>query len=469
MAIGAETGAASMLSHRTTALAGALSAVTMLVTAPTGAQPSEEQIPHDGALAPGQRRPVPHYDGRPEPGTDAVDGLLWVPRVLFSPVYLVTERLVRQPLGLLFYELERAGILIAIPELFTFLDGRVLLLPTAFFDFGFRPSVGLYFTWDGALVDDNRLSMQVATWGLDWLSFTATSRFAPTPALWLVPRVQALRRPDQIFGGIGWDATRQGPARFAFDGLDVSVLLSQRPRGRSAIDYWLGYRSASFVSQAFDGDPGVAERGPLPVGFADGYASVRLGASATLDTRGLEELSTGGLVLGGLLEHGAAFGGVELSRWLRWGGSLLLATDALGQGRVLALSGQAQLVSPLQGPDEGVPFHELMDLGGDLGPMRAFRPGVIRGYSIVSAALSYVWPIWALLDASLRVGVGNAFGRHFEDFAWERLRLAFDVGVRPRTGGEHLFELIVGIGTETFDAGASIVEVRLAVGARAGL
>ncbi|MCZ7684586.1 MAG: hypothetical protein M5U28_39775 [Sandaracinaceae bacterium] len=43
-------------------------------------------------------RPLPDYDGLPEPGDDAGDVGLWTLRVLTSPLYLVTELVLRRPI-----------------------------------------------------------------------------------------------------------------------------------------------------------------------------------------------------------------------------------------------------------------------------------------------------------------------------------------------------------------------------------
>lgn len=442
----------------------------MAVLSASGASAQTE---HDGPLPEGQdRRAAPEYDGRLEPGPDAVDVALWFPRILFAPLYVVTEYLIRRPLALVFYELERHRVLIALPRVFTFFpDGRAGIVPTALFDFGFRPSIGVYAFWNRFLHDGSRISLHAATGGTDWLTLSAGHRFEATTELALVSRFNALRRPDQLFGGIGWTATQNVPGRFALDQIDASLRFEQRPWRRTALDYHVGYRSASFESARYGDDLGVAELGPSPAGFAEGYSSFRFGASALLDTRELRELADGGVSVGAFVEHHLAFGGVPVSRWLRWGGSLLLATDFLGQGRVLSIGAQAQLITPLHdGSGETVvPFTELIDLGGDQGPMRAFRPGHVRGYSIAVVQVTYLWPVWVLLDAYLRASVGNAFDAYLEDFALERLRLAFDIGVRPRTAGDHPFELLVGLGTETFGGGTSVVSVRVTIGARAGL
>ena len=51
-------------------------------------------------LSPSTPRKRPDYSGREDP-TTVGDVLLWVPRVVLFPAYLVSEALIRQPLGFL--------------------------------------------------------------------------------------------------------------------------------------------------------------------------------------------------------------------------------------------------------------------------------------------------------------------------------------------------------------------------------
>jgi len=445
--------------------------------APDGAEEAEHDAV-DEPLAEGERRPVPDYDGRPERGTDAVDVALWIPRVIFAPLYFVTEFVLRRPIGFVVTELERIHAFRWLHDLFTFgPDRQAGIFPTAFWELGFNPSVGLYAYWDRFLVDENQIRVSGGTWGTDWLSLTVLDRLHPIPLVSLIGRFEAVQRPDQLFGGIGWNATRSEPSRYSISRIDGSFRVEHEPWRQSLVAYEIGYRSASFESHPFDGDPGVLDVGQPPPAFLDGYSAVRVGAELVLDSREIRELSTGGVRAAAFAEQHAAFGGVPLSRWVCWGGSLLLATDVLGHGRILQLRGDVGLISLFDGhPDAVVPFTELIDLGGvqttarsRVGTMPGFRPGLVRGLSNAVVSVSYVWPIWVFADAHLRFGVGNVFGEHLQDFELERLRMSFDVGLLPRLKGEHNFEVLLGFGTHTFEAGAGITSVRFALGTRTGI
>lgn len=420
----------------------------------------------------GERREVPNYDGRLElESTDAVDVVLWIPRVLFAPLYLVTEFVIRKPLGLLMTELERIDAFTEIVDFFTFGPERQIgIFPVALYEFGFSPSVGVYAFWNDFIIENNRISVRGATWGPDWLSLTVSERFWPTPQILLNARFWAVKRPDQIFRGIGWNATRAERSRYAIELIDASLRFGQRPWRRTTIDYEIGYRSASFENSRWDGDPGVLDAAPPPPAFFTGYNAVRFGAAVVVDSREIRELMTGGVRAGLFAQQNVGFGGIPRTRWITWGASLTLATDVLGNGRVLAITGETAFISAFDedDPQAVVPFTELIDASGD-GPLRGFWPGEIRGESVLALSLSYVWPIWVWLDAYVRATIGNAFGRYADDFEFERLRLSFDLGVRPRFEGESQFEILFGIGTHTFDAGTEIASIRFAVGTRSDI
>ena len=97
--------------------------------------------------------------------------------------------------------------------------------------------------------------------------------------------------------------------------------------------------------------------------------------------------------------------------------------------------------------------------------MRGFRAGRLMGRSAAVATLEYRWPIWAILDGSAQVAMGNVFGAHLEDFDADLMRLAFTFGIRTAGERDHSFDILVGSGTETFREGAGLNSLRLVIGA----
>ncbi|MCA9604351.1 MAG: BamA/TamA family outer membrane protein [Myxococcales bacterium] len=445
---------------------------------------------------PAAHRAVPDYDGRPAREPDEIDALLWVPRVLTAPLYLVSEYLVRRPLGWLISELERSEVVDFLLGFFTAGGNEdFVILPTAFFDFGFAPSGGLYAAWRRFIVEENRISLHAASGGEDWLLATLSDHASLPDQMELRFRASALKRPDQQVGGIGYDGTQTPIARFGIEQIEGSVRYGLRPWPGIELDYTVGYRGVGYVDESWDGQPSVgqANRRDLPA-FESGYSSILVHGRLVLDTRtgcgnagrtsgwdtaqqilssderaelpdGACELASGGLRVALEASEHFGFGGMAASEWLRVAGEVVAATDFLGRGRVLSLRGRVHLVEPLGGA-RIVPFTELVSLSE---AMRGFQPGRLYGATLASLSLEYVWPVWAFLDGSLHFDVGNVFDQSFQDFDVERLRMSFGVLLAPRASGDHLFELGLSFGTDTFARGASIVSVRFVIGARGNL
>lgn len=418
------------------------------------------------------RREVPDLDGRPEQGPDPVlDGLLWVPRILTSPLYLVSEYVIRAPLAALLTELERNGI---IDWLFA-AGGPFTVMPTMFYEFGLSPSVGLYAAFEGLGFDENRLSAHAATWGEDWLRLIVRDRVRVTERAEIALRFEARRRPDQILEGLGHDATQVPRGRFAVDLLEARLEGKLEGWQRSALQVQAGYRNVGFRDGSWLGEPSVLARGaPPPTGYLTGYELAFFRLDLLLDTHEpTAELTRARFRARVLAEENVLFGGVTaddgraVTSFLRLGGELAGSTDFLGRGRVFMLRFRTELVIP---SEEGapIPFYELPDAGGR-GPLPGFITGQLRGASVMGLSLEYVWPVYALLDGFTTISVGNAFGTLYEGFDWDRLRLAWQIGIVPRFDGEHLIEISFGLGTETFERGATLSQARLVVGARHAL
>jgi hypothetical protein len=419
-----------------------------------------------------ERRAVPDLDGRPPIEPDpTLDALLWIPRILTSPLYLLTEYAIRVPLGALMTELERAG---ALDWLFAS-GGPVTVMPTMFYEFGLSPSVGLYAAFDGLAFDENRISLHAATWGEDWLRLIVRDRVRISDRTQLALRFEARRRPDQLVQGVGFDATQVPRARFGVDLLEARAEVKIEPWRSSALTFQVGYRSVGFRDGGWAGEPSVlARNAPPPEGYLTGYELLFFRTDLLFDSHEpTGELTRARVRARVLAEQNVAFGGLttglerRFSSFVRWGGELAASTDFLGRGRVFMLRFRTELVSPME-PGSPIPFYELPDAGGR-GPLPGFITGQLRGQSTVGLSLEYVWPVYALLDGFTQISVGNAFGEHYAGFSADRLRLAWQIGIVPRFEGEHLIELSFGLGTETFANGGAVSQARIVVGARHGL
>ncbi|HEY8432370.1 MAG TPA: hypothetical protein VIL20_28550, partial [Sandaracinaceae bacterium] len=69
--------------------------------------------------------------------------------------------------------------------------------------------------------------------------------------------------------------------------------------------------------------------------------------------------------------------------------------------------------------------------------------------------------IWPWMDAELFVETGNVFGAHFEDFAFDRLRLSFGTAIVTRDPDD--LTVLLAFGTEPFARGTDVTSVRFAL------
>ena len=416
------------------------------------------------------KRPLPDYDGRGKADTTPRQKALWLPRLLLSPLYLVSEYVIRRPLGFAIAAAERADLPSALYDFFAFgPKHKAGVVPLAFVEFGFVPSVGLYAFWDDAGFQGHDLRLRASTWGEDWLSGTATERFRLPGAVELTLTGSATHRPDYAFYGIGPDTREAALVRYAADSVDAHAESRFSFAGSSLLETAFGYRGASFGHSEYEHGRSLddaAARGalPLPPGFHDGYRAVFSRGRLALDSRGNSSSETG-LRFELSAEHGADSKNAPASGWLRYGGTVGGFWDLGDSHRVVSLSVSAQLADPLGA--RPVPFTELVQLGGP-GMLPGFRMGRLADRSAAVATLRYAWPIWIWLNGSLQVATGNVFGARFDGFRAERGRLSAALGIESQGSRDSIFQALVGFGTETFESGAKLDSLRVVVGARSG-
>jgi len=418
-------------------------------------------------------RSLPDYDGRGGRGQPTTPGqvALWVPRVLLYPVYLVTEYVVRRPLGYAITAAERAELPAALYDIFAFgPDHKAGVVPVGFVDFGFYPSVGLYAFWDDAGFPGHGLRLRGTTAGSKWLSGAVSERFQLNRDTILSLNASATRRPDYTFYGIGPDTREADRSRYGANTVELRATWHAGFWRSSSIETSFGYKGASFYPGGFGDDPTLTQQVangvfPLPDGYTDGYRAGFHRTQVTLDTRRDEDGSESGgrLVLRG--EQGLDPTQARAAGWLRYGASLGGFLDLDNRGRIVSLSVAGEMADPLGG--QPVPFTELVSAGGN-DQMPGLRAGRLRGRSGAVATLRYSWPIWVWLDGSLQAAVGNVYGEHFSGISVGQSRFSGAIGMESRGSRDSVFQLLMGFGTETFNSGADINSIRVVVGARSG-
>jgi hypothetical protein len=419
------------------------------------------------------KRAVPDYDGRPDPAPSVGEDLLWVPRVVLFPPYLVSEYVLRRPLGALVTTAERNDWAGTLMDVFTFgPDHKAGLVPTAFFDFGLRPSVGLYFFWDDAFFDGHDLRAHVSYYGSDWIVVAASERFHLSKTSTLALDASFARQPDRVYAGEGARTLQTMQSRFLDNRLDVAPSFKTHITPRLTYDARVGVRSMSFQDSAFDDDPSIPDavaRGEfaLPTGYERGYTMGYERAELVYDTRRLdtgEKLVTkSGARVAGYLEHGSDFRASPGSGWIKYGGAAGGYLD-LWQQRVVSLVVQADFADPTTG---AIPFTEEVVWGGNE-PLSGFLPGRLHGRSAVGGSLAYSWPIWIFLDGTMRASVGNVFDAGLRDFKPGLFRFSSGIGAQSSGSPDHRFEILFGFATETFDQGAMVDSLRLVIGGTNG-
>ena len=420
-------------------------------------------------------RVVPDYRGQDPPPASAEHVALWFPRVVLSPVYFVTEWLLRRPVGAAVSAAERANLPTVLYDFFAFgPEHKAGFAPIAFVDFGFNPSVGIYAFWDDALAKGHDLRAHVSYWPVDWVGGSIVDRLRFFGKDTLQVRLRGTRRPDHVYYGPGARSLQSAQSRFGEDELDGSMRLDL-PLGRAGrVDAGAGVRSASFRDGQFGGDPGILESVaagtfPLPDGFARGYTAEYNDLRVALDSRRQFPSNGTGVRMELLAEQGSDLRQSPGAGWLHYGGALGGFWDVTGTRRVVSLSVLLMFSDPLG--SRLVPFTELVTLGGDSAspggfpaPMPGFYPERLFDRSASVATLRYRWPIGPWLAGSLQAAVGNVFGEHLQGFDTRLLRFSGALGIETDSSPDSTFELLVGMGTETFDQGAQVDSFRLAVG-----
>lgn len=418
-----------------------------------------------------ENREVPNLDGRPEPPPDAGDVLIWVPRVLLAPVHLVLEWGIRKPLGALLTVAERERWAALLIDFFTFEDRKIGIIPTFFYDFNFRPSIGLYIFWNELFVEPHSIRLVAGWGGQDWYRLSFIDRWALSDRSDLDFAFSFWGRPDYIFSGIGLDADPDNRSRYFLEFWDAGARLLTRPWRRSELRVEAGVRRNRFRDGMPDDDEFALREAvalglyPTPVGFETGYFASYQQALVRVDTRLPRPAPGSGGLAEAYLRHGWDIERPGERQWLGYGGSLGGYLD-LGQYRVLGLFAQVHLVNPIG--DREVPFTELFVLGRRPNDLAGFLPGDLTGPSAAVLSLEYTYPIWVFLDGALNFSVGNVFGRNLRGFDVGALRASLGLGVQSARDEENAFTLLLAFGTSEFDEPFAFDSFRFLVGTQTG-
>ena len=423
------------------------------------------------ADTPSPKRPLPDYDGRPDPAPTPGQDALWKFRASFSSPYLVSEYLLRRPLGALITLAERDNWATTLLDIFTFgPDHKAGIVPTAFFDFGLRPSVGIYTFWDDALFRGHDLRAHVSYFGSDWFSAAASERVHVGKKSIVSIDFGFLRRPDSVYAGEGPRTLQSAQSRYLGERFDVAPAFDTHLTKRLTYHAKVGVRAESFHDSQFDQEPSVGQSAAagtfaLPTDYARGFTSVYERSELTFDTRREPSNAKSGVRLDAYVEHDTNFRLADPVSWIKYGATAGGYID-VWHARVLSLTATTEFADPLRG--NAIPFTEEVVWGGSE-PMSGFLPGRLHGRSAAAATLEYAWPIWVWLDGTLRASLRQRVRTPgLRDFAPGLLRLSSGIGVQSNGSPDHRFEILAGFATETFEQGGKVDSFRLVLGGTNG-
>jgi hypothetical protein len=416
---------------------------------------------------------APQDYGGPPSETTAGDVLIWPARVIFFPLWVVSEFVFRRPLGGLTRAAEKGRWIEGFTELFTFGERKQFtILPSALLDFGLKPSVGFNASYRYLGDDKNTAKLHFGTWGPDWIAIKATDTYDLSKNQQLFVETSLVRRRDNPFSGIGPRSKQDDRMRYASTVAEANVGQSWTFWRESVFRSRAGLRSLAFHDGGCCGDEtlsdAIAAGRTVAPGFGRGYTGPFQRLELELDSRTPRPDSGGGLRLEAHEETVFPLDaprGEQRRSWVRYGGSVGGAFDMTGSSRVVSLSVAAELADPLSsGP---IPFTDQVSLGGDV-----LMPGYLRGRlvdrSATVATLQYRWPIWVYLDGVIHAAVGNVWGQHFAGFDAKASRLSSGVGIRSNGDRASGFEALFAVGTDPFDEGFNVSSLRLLIGSHHG-
>ena len=446
-----------------------------------------------------ERRARPNYDGRPADTPSAGDVLLWVPRIALFPVHFVLNWFVRKPIVWLITRAEANFVFARVEKALTFFNGKATLFPTFLADFGLNPAVGLAYTHSDLFTNGNTFNLSVSVWNPEeWLRVAIRNeqRTLDDDSGLLVLDGEFLRRPDQVYYGLGADTRTDDERIYAVERAEVGLEVLATLHKLNKISFSTRFRTVGFdaddarapaIGREFDLDgerierPGaIAFSTPETIpGFSERYQLLEHRIHLMLDSRSPDTEFDGGTGL-----RFEAFGSFEWDpaqtsrNFLRVGGELSALYDFSGNGHIAAVRAYTEFLVDDIGDDD-VPFTELPQMGGNE-VMRGYLPGRFLGKYAVAVTGSYRYPVWSLIDAEIFGSVGNVFGVPDEvndvditgagsqKFSFKKLYAAGGIGLRTNLDRDTALTIMFGLGTRRFDTDFGIDSIRVTFGVTQG-
>lgn len=427
---------------------------------------AEDAAPQQVETSP--KREVPNYDGLGMPNVSSDNFGVWLARILLSPLYFTSEFILRRPIGAAVTGAERGNLPEKLYNFFSYGPKNSFgFIPVAFVEFGFNPSVGVYAFWNDFLAPRNTLRLHYEFWPFDWFGGSLTDRYAFDKRSSVQLRASALRRPDNVFYGVGPNSLQAFQSRYTSDRFDASADIDSGLWRTSMVHARVGVRKVDLFAGHYGNDPSLEQEAAtgafaIPYGYDRGYLAPYTALRLVLNTRKPDWERGSSFRFEVDSEQGTDVEHKPASGWVRYGASATASVDLNQHGRVLSLSLATLFSDPIGPSGSQVPFTELVTLGGPT-LMRGYFPGRFVGRSAAVATLAYSWPIAPKFDAILDTAVGNVFDEHLQGFRPGLFRVSAALGLATHVADPPI-EFLVGIGSETFDNHATIDSVCVTFG-----
>jgi hypothetical protein len=327
-------------------------------------------------------------------------------------------------------------------------DGKVGVRPLVSYTTSFLPTAGLRIFYRRLPGTGSEIVTRLHTGGTGAMHGDLQLR---GPLSWgLAARLQASRRADRLFAGIGphstadLEARGEGVARFAETDASAELRWSRVVAGGLALGLHGDVLRRDYRANNVRGGPSIATLFTTPTPACAGGGDL---ANACVDPERVPGFQTGLRLI-----HTGLGLGVDARNHDRDGSGVTAAFDVTvasgvagdpshhiavaaevvaalgGIDRVLILRGRAATVQALGSAP--VPFDELVSPAGAAG-MRAFADGRLRGPSGAVATAEYRWYLSSRLDASLFVDAGTVSqGPRLADLAGARWFPDVGLGLR---------------------------------------
>ncbi len=393
------------------------------------------------------------FRGRENYG-DAGDALAWIPRVIFFPVYLTTEYVLRRPTDAFAGWVDENHV---VPIIRKILDPipQFSWNPALALDFGTFVALGVDVRLHDIFVKGHEMSGTVLSSGLDGYMFALRDSWRLDDVVHVGVKGGGSYHQDRRFYGFGYKSSINDLSYFAETRYEAFAFQDFDYRKHVHVEASEGFRSDLSGPGFFPSSGGVFPPQSMPAYGAQMDLAMAM-LDVKLDTRRQPLEPSGGARLFGNVTYAHDVSNPERT-FVTATLDGQIAAEVMKPDRILSL--RAYAVDTWALGSEPVPFTYDAMLGFDhhLG----FIWGRFRDASALMAELRYHYPIAYYFDMEWVASVGNVFMQNFADFKPERLTSSLSVGLLTRRTGLLPIELLVGFGTTRFDEAFNINSVRV--------